>query len=178
MCRDINKFSHFSQIIFLNSLQAPIQSPAEQTPRVSPLATLAFLLFIPQIKERRPNHHPQRKELAAKQVLNISYIHRELSNLFIIRYFPGPSRPPQCAYFKMADELVSLSLIPFISASSWTKGGQTLETVEAKSLKGTIFHVSTCHHGLLVQWIRCGVHQSGIAVHSTNNPQHYQLLVA
>ena len=43
--------------------------------------------------------------------------------------------------------------------------------MEAKSLKGTIFHVSTCHHGLLVQWIRCGVHQSGIAVHSTNNPR-------
>ena len=50
-----NNFSHFCQIIFLNSIQAPKQeralfhSPAEQTPRVSLLATLAFLLFIPQI---------------------------------------------------------------------------------------------------------------------------------
>ena len=44
MRRD-NNLSHFCQIIFLNSLQAPnkerapFQSPAEQIPYVSPLAT-------------------------------------------------------------------------------------------------------------------------------------------
>ena len=36
------------------------------------------------------------------------------------------------------------SLILLISASNWTKGAWTLETVETKSMKGR----STCHYGL------------------------------
>ena len=61
MSRD-NNFSHFCQIIVLNSLQAPnkqqahLQSPAEQTPYFSRLATFAFLLFIRQIMEQKRNH--------------------------------------------------------------------------------------------------------------------------
>ena len=96
MCRD-NNLSHFCQIIFLNSLQAPnkerapFQSPAEQIPYVSPLATFPFLLFIPEIMEQERNHlHPT---IFPAQALNSSYIHRELPNLFINRYIPGPHDP-------------------------------------------------------------------------------------
>ena len=70
------------------------------------------------------------------------------------------------------------SLIPLTSASTWTKGAWTLQTVETKGMKGTISHVLTCQRGLLVQCMRCGVHPSGISVHSTYNPQHYQHIMA
>ena len=58
ICRD-NKLSHFCQITFFNSLQAAkkeqalFQSLKEQTPRVSTIATFAFLLIIPQIIEQK-----------------------------------------------------------------------------------------------------------------------------
>ena len=96
MCRD-NNLSHFCQFIFLTSLQAPnkerapFQSPPEQIPYVSPLATFQFLLFIPEIMEQERNHlHPT---IFPAQALNTSYIHRELPNLFINRYIPGPHDP-------------------------------------------------------------------------------------
>ena len=86
-----DNFSHFCQITFLNSLQAPnkqqvlFQSPAEQTACVSCLATFAFLLFILQIMEQTT--------LSPRQALNPSYIHRELPNLLFDRYIPGPHVP-------------------------------------------------------------------------------------
>ena len=58
ICRD-NNLSHFCQIIFFNSLQAPkkeqalFQSLAEQTARVSTIATFAFHLIILQIIEQK-----------------------------------------------------------------------------------------------------------------------------
>ena len=61
------------------------------------------------------------------------------------------------------------SLIPLTSASSWTKGAWTLQKVETKGMKGTISHVSTCQHGLLVQCMRCIRAASQFILHTTLN---------
>ena len=116
ICRDSN-LSHFCQIIFFNSLQAPkkeqalFQSFAEQTPRVSTIATFAFLLIIPQIIE-------QKKETSTHH----SYIHRELSSLFINRYIPGPNVPFSVHFSRWRINtciIIDLSsMIPLIRASS------------------------------------------------------------
>ena len=168
-----NNFSHFCQIIFLNSIQAPKQeralfhSPAEQTPRVSLLATFAFLLFIPQTKEQNilkskieNDHRPQ---FAPAQVL--SYIHRGLSNLLKIGITQVPTSPSgwlfQDGGLRHCITIDFSSWIPLISPSSWRNGACTLETV--KNMKNTISYISTCHHGPLIKCVRCGVHQSGLS---------------
>ena len=104
MCRD-NNFSHFCEIIFLNSLQAPnkkralFQSPAEQTPCVSSIATFAFLLLIPQIMAQMRNQLKSTMEhLGPTQVLNHSYIHRELPNLFLIDVSQAPTSNSMCIF--------------------------------------------------------------------------------
>ena len=128
MCRD-NNFSHFCQIIFLNSLQAPnkkralFQSPAEQTPCISSIATFAFLLLIPQIMEQMRNHlKSTMKHLAPAQVLNPSYIHRELPNLFSKYVSQAPTSNSMCIFQDGGLTLCSIidlsSLIPLTSASS------------------------------------------------------------
>ena len=99
MCRD-NNFSHHCQKIFINSLRAPkkeqalLQYPTQQTPRVSPMTLSAFLLCIPQIVEQnRDRSQSTMKLLAPEQVFNLSYIYRELSNLFRNWYIPGSHVP-------------------------------------------------------------------------------------
>ena len=97
-----NNFSHFCQIIFLNSIQAPKQeralfhSPAEQTPRVSLLATFAFLLFIPQIKEQNRERSPSTDRPSTSTFIYSSWTIQPIEN----RYNPGPHVPVS---FKMAD---------------------------------------------------------------------------
>ena len=125
MCRD-NNFSHFFQIIFLNSLQAPnkqqalFQSPAEQTPCVSPLATFAFRLFIPQIME-------QKKPLAARDKYSNPHIFIvNYPTYFLIDVSQGPTSP-SVSIFQHGGLtpciIIDLSsLIPLISVSTWTKG--------------------------------------------------------
>ena len=101
---------------------------------------------------------------------------------FLIDISQGPTSPSVCIFqhggLTPCAVIDLSSLIPLISVSSWTKGAWTIETVETKSMKGTISHVSACPHGLLAQCIRCGVHPSSISVHSTYNPQHCQLIMA
>ena len=99
MCRD-NNFSYHCQKIFINSLRAPkkeqalLQYPTQQTPRVSPMTLSAFLLCIPQIVEQnRDRSQSTMKLLAPEQVFNLSYIYRELSNLFRNWYILGSHVP-------------------------------------------------------------------------------------
>ena len=155
ICRD-NNLSHFCQITFFNFLQAPkkeqalFQALKEQTPRVSTIATFAFLLIIPQIIE-------QKKDTSTQPFIyswwTIQFIYK--------RYIPGPHIPFSVHFSRWQINTCIImdlsSMIPLISASSRTKRAWTLEIVETKSMKGAIFHVSTCHHGLLVQCIRCGL---------------------
>ena len=116
ICRD-NNLSHFCQIIFFNSLQAPkkyqalFQSLAEKTPYVSTIATFEFLLIIPQIIE-------QKKDTSTQPFI----YSRELSSLFINRYIPGPHVPFSVHFSRWRINtciIIDLSsMIPLISASS------------------------------------------------------------
>ena len=116
---------------------------------VQPSLLLRSFLLVRRLKSRE-----------RKLELNHSYIRRELSSLFINRYIPGPHAPFSVHFSRWRINTCIImdlsSMIPLISASSWTKRAWTLEIVETKSMKGTISHVSTCHHGLLLQCIRCG----------------------
>ena len=104
-----------------------------------------------------------------RELTQPSYIHRELSRLLINRSIPGPHVHLSehvsgwwimntCIFFDLS------SMILLISASNWTKGAWTWETVETKSMKCTInLPLWTLAY---VQCIRCGVHRSRIAVHN------------
>ena len=72
--------------------------------------------------------------------------------------YPRSPRLLQYAYLKMADWHVALWSICHYSFPWWTNGAWALETVETKSMKGTISYFSTWHGGILEQCIRCGVH--------------------
>ena len=105
ICRD-NNLSHFCQITFFNSLQAPKKEQA----LFQSLRLRSFLLFRRLYNKKRT------------LVLNPSYIHRELSSLFINRYIPGPHIPFSVHFSRWRINtciIIDLSsMIPLISASS------------------------------------------------------------
>ena len=70
--------------------------------------------------------------------------------------YPRFPRLLQYAYLKMADGHVALWSICHYAFRWWTNVAWALETVETKSMKGTISHFSTWHDGILEQYIRCG----------------------
>ena len=129
---------------------------------VSPNATFAFLLFIPQIVAQI-KHRSQ----STMKLLNYSTLHVFNANYpayLKIRYIPGPHLSFSMNIWKWrTDTDVVLSSICHYSFPWWTNGAWVFETVETKSMKGTISHFSTWHDGILQQWIRCKVHESAIA---------------
>ena len=141
MSRDKN-FSRFYQIIFLNSLQAP---KTEQALLQSPA-------FHPTLLSRS----------FCSSTQHFMYLLRTIQPILKNTMYPRFPRLLHYAYLKMADGHVTLWSICHYAFPWWTNGAWALETVETKSMKGTISHFSTWHDGILEQYIRCGVHQSAI----------------
>ena len=87
----------------------------------------------------RRQNAPLLFRVLSAQVLITSCIHCELSNLFKNAMYPRFPRLLQYAYLKMADGHVALWSINLSYAFPWwTNGAWALETVETKSMKGTI----------------------------------------
>ena len=136
--------------------------------RTFPVSTKSYswILFKHQKRSKPSCNLPRFTQryfrVLSAQVLNTSCIYCELSNLFKKTMYPRLPRLLQYAYLKMADGHVALWSICHYAFPWWTNGAWALETVETKSMKGTISHFSTWHDGILEQYIRCGVHQSAI----------------
>ena len=95
---NFNNFFHFCQIIFLNSFQAPKKEQALFQPLTPSEQTHWFHLSLLRVLSVHFADHRAKtnclqstmNQFASAQRLSLSYIHHEVSNLFINWHIPGP----------------------------------------------------------------------------------------